>query len=182
MITRTIRHLLLLAMLPALAGAEAPAVNAKPEIQPYVLKNRSSFHAMSEEQRAPFWPIGWSRRNPVSFVSAAAPRVEAPKPKFDASSVKLTSILLGNPSLAIINGRSYSEGDYLRQPRLAADKPVARGGPAVIGAAAPRVRVYRINDGSIVLQNQDQLVMIALRRPELLQRSGVEELLTEDRP
>jgi len=167
MITPAARLLLLLAIVPAFAQAG----DAKLPVEPYVLKNRSSFTALSDEHRAPFWPIGWTKRRPMSMTSAPVPTMEQPKVVFDARGIKLTSILLGSPSLAIINGRSYSEGDYLRQPK-----------PATAAGAAARIRIYRINDGSVVLQNQNELVTIALQRPELVQRGGVEELLTEDRP
>jgi len=167
MIARATPLLILLAMLPAvlLAGDAKPA-------EPYVLKNRSTFTAVSDEQRAPFWPIGWTKRKSVSITSTVVQPVAEPiRAAFDAASVKVTSILLGSPSLAIINGRSYSEGDYLRQPKGAA-------------AAAPtaRVRIYRINDGNVIIERNTERVVVALQRPELVQRGPGEELLTEDRP
>jgi hypothetical protein len=168
MIARVLHLPLLLAILPlaVLAGED------KAPVAPYVLKNRSTFSAVSDEQRAPFWPIGWLKRKPMSVTSAEPLRtMEQPKAQFDASNIKLTSILLGTPSLAIINGRSYSEGDFLRQPKA-----------AVVAGTAPRVRVYRINDGSVVLQNQTELITVAIQRPELVQRGPEQELLTEDRP
>ena len=86
-------------------------------------------------------------------------------------------ILLGSPSFAIINGRTYSEGEFLRTARPGAAPATAAGLPP--GA---RVRVYRINDGAVVLQNQEQLITVMLSRPELLQRNAEEQLLSEDRP
>lgn len=149
--------------------AEEAKGDAKPPA--YVLKNKSSFSSVSDEQRAPFWPIGWVKRKPQMLTSAPVQAVEAPKVVLDEKNFKVTSILLGNPSLAIINGRTYSEGEFLRTPKVAAGTP-----------PAARVRVYRINDGQVVLQNQEQLINVALTRPELVQRSNVEELLNEDRP
>ncbi len=168
---RATHLLLLLAMFPAALRAG----ETKPTPEPYQLKKRSAFSTLGEEQRAPFWPIGWVKRRAVATAAAPAAQVEQPKIQFDTSGLKLTSILIGTPSLAIINGRSYSEGDFLRQPRVAT--PAA----ALLGSA-PRVRVYRINDGNVVLQNQQELITIALQRPELVQRSSAEDLLTEDRP
>jgi hypothetical protein len=152
------------------------AADAKPE--PYVLKNKSSFTPVTDEQRAPFWPIGWVKRRPVLAATGPVHVVEAPKVTLDAKSFKVTSILLGNPSFAIINGRTYSEGEFLRAPKAVA----VAGAPSAPAAPAPRIRVYRINDGQVVLQNQEQLLTVSLLRPELLQRGGVEELLSEDRP
>lgn len=147
-------------------------------VPPYELQNKSSFTATSPEKRAPFWPIGWTKRK----VSAAAPQVQTPvepKVNLDDSHFKVTSILLGNPSLAIINGKTYSEGEFIRTPRVAAtaNTPAASTIPA--GA---RIRVYRINDGQVVLQHQDQLITVGLKRPELVQKREEEQLLTEDRP
>jgi len=147
----------------------------EPKAPAYVLKNKSNFSAVNEDLRAPFWPIGWVKRKPMQASASAAQVVEAPKVLFDEKNFKVTSILLGNPSLAIINGRTYGEGESLR----------ATGAPGVTAAAIPqsaRVRVYRINDGSVILQNQEQMITIALQRPELIQRSNVEQLLNEDRP
>jgi hypothetical protein len=81
---------------------------------------------------------------------------------------KVTSILLGNPSLAVINGRAYSEGEFLRAPK---------GKPGE-GATA-RVRVHRITDGSVILQHQDQTIVASLQRTELAPHKAEEVLLEE---
>jgi hypothetical protein len=157
------------------APVHAEETAAAPKAPAYVLKNKSTFTAPSDEQRAPFWPIGWTKRRPMQVASAAVRTVVVPKVVLDEKSFKVTSILLGNPSFAIINGRTYAEGEFLRAPKVAA-------APGTTSAPAARTRVYRINDGSVVLQNQEQLITVALQRPELVQRSAVEELLSEDRP
>jgi hypothetical protein len=160
--------LLSAACVPLAVAEDAPA---KLKAAPYVLKNKSKFTPLSEDDRAPFWPIGWAKRKNVASGSEPVRMVETPRVALDASSFKVSSILIGNPSLAIINGRTYSEGEFLRQPKLAAGV-----------APTARVRVFRISDGTVILQNQDQLITVALARPELLQRSNVEDLLREDRP
>src|SRR5688572_22292617 len=155
--------------LPA-ARAEEPAPAPKPP--PYELKHKSSFTTLGENDRAPFWPIGFSKRKVVATpTETTRVAVEGPKVVLEEKNFKVTSILLGNPSLAIINGRTYSEGEFLRMPRPAA-ATAATATPIPLGA---RVRLYRINDGSVVLQNQDQLLTVTLARPELVQRNGVEE-------
>jgi hypothetical protein len=124
-------------------------------VPPYELKNRSTFANAVNISRAPFWPIGYVKRAKSGPVVAAA--VEAPKVTIDASHFKVTSILLGSgttPSLAVINARAYSEGEFIRFPKTA-------------GTTAPRIRVQRINDGSIILQNGDQPIVVPLQRPEL---------------
>ncbi|MGB8168437.1 MAG: hypothetical protein WCF18_13150 [Chthoniobacteraceae bacterium] len=156
--------------LTSIRAEETPPAAKAPD---YVLKNKSAFTAVTDEQRAPFWPIGWVKRRPMQIASTPTRVVEAPKVVLDAKSFKLTSILLGEPSLAIINGRTYSEGEYLRAPKTA----------AIAGTPAPqRTRVFRINDGHVVLQNGEQLITLPLLRPELVQRANVEELLSEERP
>lgn len=152
-------------------ATEAPADPAKTEsVPPYQLKNRSTFTVAPEISRAPFWPIGWVKRIVGAPVQAqeAAP---VAKVLLDEKSFKVTSILLGTgttPSLAVINGRAYSEGEFLRMPKGTM-------------AAGVKVRVQRINDGQVVLQNADQVVVAPLQRPELSTKRAEEPLLDPDR-
>ena len=163
-------------------GEAAPAAKAEPAVEPYQLKNRSSFTVAGEGVRAPFWPIGWVHRKDVSSVVAS---VAAPKSVLDAASFRVTSILLGSgstPSLAVINGRAYSEGEFMKMPRGAAPAapvPAANGAPAI--AVPPRIRVQRIVDGSVVLQRAEETVTVTMQRPELLQKKTEEPLLDDER-
>jgi hypothetical protein len=177
------RHLILALSLAGatVLRAETPAPDAKP-LTPYVLKNKSAFAPVTDELRAPFWPIGWTKRKPNSVAeTTTSQQVEAPRVAFDEKTIKVTSILLGTPSLAIINGRTYSEGEFLRAAKTAGAAPTGSA-VAPVAPVGPRIRLYRIADGSVVLQVQDQLVTVALLRPELVQRSSAEEFLSEDRP
>ncbi len=164
------------------AKPDAAPAKVEPAPEPYQLKNRSSFAATAEGARAPFWPIGWVHRKGVSSVVAA----QAPaKSGLDAANFRVTSILLGSgptPSLAVINGRAYSEGEFLKMPRgsaPAAPAPVASGAPAV--PVPPRIRVQRITDGSVVLQREDQSVTVTMQRQELMQKKADDRLLDDDR-
>ena len=168
---------------PAPAKAEAaPARTEKtePAPDPYQLKNRSSFSCAGEGTRAPFWPIGWVHRKGVSSVVAS---VAATKSVLDERSFRVTSILLGSgatPSLAVVNGRAYSEGEFLKMPRGAAvAAPTAPGTPAA--PAVARVRVQRISDGSVVLQRADEMVTVFMQRQELAQKKAEEPLLDDER-
>ncbi len=186
----TPRHLLILAgslLCAAALHAEAPEkteaapAKAEPAPEPYQLKNRSSFACAGEGVRAPFWPIGWVHRKGVSSVVAT---IAAPKSGLDGKSFRVTSILLGSgatPSLAVINGRAYSEGEFLKMPRGAA--PVAVAAPPAPGAPAPapRIRVQRISDGSVVLQRAEETVTISMQRQELAQKKAEEPLLDDER-
>jgi hypothetical protein len=156
------------------AAAAAAAANAEKElaqardaapVTPYVLKNRSSFDNPGETARVPFWPVGWTKqKGMVAAVKAAA----EPKITLDEKGFKVSSILLGSgttPSLAVINGRAYSEGELIRMPR---------------GSAPIRIRVQRINDGSVLLEHDSEKLVVSLRRPELNQHKD-DELLDPNR-
>jgi hypothetical protein len=139
-------------------GAESPVPSANPQKR-YEAKTKSGFHY--ETPRAPFTPIGYVK-------SAAAPTTNAPAPveiKLDESQFRVTSILLGNPAIAVINGRSYEEGQYVRVPKGAALRP----------------RVFRIMDGQVIIQAESKSVTVPLRRGELNERRPEDELLNEDR-
>lgn len=156
---------LLLGAVTLRAEEAAPAKGAP--VPTYELKNRSNFGEADENARAPFWPIGWVKRK----AGTTAQTPTGPKMLLDDKSFKVTSILLGSgatPSLAVINGRAYSEGEFLKMPKGTA-------------APLPRVRVQRINDGNVVLQNADQTLTASLQRPELAARKSEELLLEADR-
>jgi hypothetical protein len=152
-----------LAVLTAL-GAVAQGVDypetAGSKSAPYQLQHRSSFD-LTDNVRPPFWPIGWVKR--AKGVAGQAPT--APKIKVDEKAFVVSSILLGNPSLAVINGRAYTEGEILKMPR---------------GSQAPRIRVHRIWDGGVQLQADEQLISAMLRRPELENKNREEALLSPD--
>lgn len=161
---------------PEATPAKPDAAPAKPDapakvepVAPYELKNKSQFTATDPNARAPFWPIGWVKRKAGVVVQAAAP--VAPKILVDEKAFKVTSILIGSgttPSLAVINGRAYSEGEFLRMPKGSPTPPV-------------RIRVQRINDGNVILQNADQILVASLARPELNEKRAEELLLDPDR-
>ncbi len=156
---------------PLAASAEdpktqaTPATPAPPPPPPYELKNRSAFGSPGTALRPPFWPIGWVHRDNASPMVAAIP--VAVKVTLDQNYFKVTSILLGSgttPSLAVINGRAYSEGEFVRMPKTPGTAPI-------------RVRVQRINDGAVVLQHADQTMIAGLRREELPNKRDDEKLL-----
>ena len=161
------------------AKTDAAPAKAEPAPEPYQLKNRSSFTGAPEGTRAPFWPIGWVHRKGVSSVVAV---LAAPKPVLDERAFRVTSILLGSgatPSLAVINGRAYSEGEFLKMPRGAAvAAPLA---PGATPAPVARVRVQRISDGVVVLQQAELTVKVSMLRPELAQKKTEDPLLDDER-
>src|SRR4051812_13137957 len=161
-----------------LAAAEPAAETAaKPPAEPYHLKKRSVCN-IPPDARPPFWPIGWVHRD--------GPHQEAPVgPKYvlDEKNFAVTSILMGPPAIAFINGRAYEEGQYLRmKPAAVVGAPGPAPAPAAASTAAlPRIRVQRISDGQVWLALDNQIVAVSLKRPELNERKGGQELLNEDK-
>ena len=145
-------------------AAAAEATQAPPP--PYELKNKSTFTVSTTSPRPPFWPIGWVHHD---ASSPAVQAVAVVAKTIDQNFFRITSILVGNgstASLAVINGRAYSEGEFVRMPK----NP---------GGAPTRVRVQRITDGSVTLLHGNETLQIPLRREELLTRHGDEKLLEE---
>jgi hypothetical protein len=127
----------------------------------YELRRRSVCE-LPDGFRSPFLPPGWKR--PVEPGGAAGPVVIA---SFSEKDFQLTSVLLGSPSLAVINGRSYSEGEYVKMP--AAQRGLGR------------VQVVRIGDGSAVLQAGGRQLTIRQRRSDLPAGRPELEVLNPDR-
>jgi hypothetical protein len=122
----------------------------------YHLTNRSSFTA-PPGLRAPFWPIGWIHKAGVGGLPAA----KAPS-AIDAQMFSVTSILLANPPpLAVINGRSYGEGELIRASR--AKGPDA---PKLPLPANARVRVLKIEDGKVTVGTDTQTFTIPMHQPD----------------
>jgi hypothetical protein len=144
----------------AAATPAPPAETAKPatDIEPYELKNKSSV-SIPAGTRPPYWPIGW--RPNGAPVQAAVPK----GPNIDASYFKVTSILIGNPSLALINGRSYEEGQFIRMPRGSTIRP----------------RVFRILDGNVEVQIDTQTLNVPLVRPKLNDPKGDSDMLNAEK-
>src|ERR1041384_731552 len=125
----------------AQGSSPIPETKAPADVPKYALKNKS-FFTISPETRAPFWPIGWVKR-------AGTPKEirEKPSVTLDENAFSVTSILMGSPSLAVINGRAYSEGELIRMPK---------------DSSGLRPRVQSINDGTVTLQYADQTLVVAL--------------------
>lgn len=166
---------------PAAAAPEpkkdAPAKIELPQstepVPPYELKNRSTFANVTEASRVPFWPIGWVRH--AKGQMAQVP--EEPKMTLEAKNFKVTSILVGSgtmASLVIINGRTYSEGEFLRTPRTSSTTSTAPMPPV-------KIRVQKISDGAVTLQSGTQTLVVPLTRPELGARRPEELLNDKDR-
>ncbi len=142
------------------AGETKPASDVKPQAETgkYELKKKSAF-SLAADRRAPFWPIGWVKRVSEIHTSVA----QAPQRKIDERAFTVTSILVGNPSLAVVNGRAYSEGEFIRMPK----------------GSGIKVRVQLISDGVVSLGCEQQNFVVAMKRPELAMHKA-EDVLESD--
>lgn len=145
-----------------LNSANAADAKPQPDAGRYELQKKSAF-TLAADRRAPFWPIGWVKR---ANQGSAEITQQAPKAKLDESAFAVTSIMLGNPSLAVINARAYSEGEFIRMPK---------------GSVPMKVRVQQISDGSVSLAYENQTFSVPLKRPELAAHKGEADLLSQDR-
>jgi hypothetical protein len=143
----------------AASTAQPTSVASSTPMPRYELKRKSEF-TLENRGRPPFWPIGWVRQGPAPLV--AAKQVQIGDDMF-----RVTSILVGNPSMAVINGRSYEEGQFIRMPK----------------GSSPQLRpkLYRIGDGQVLIQVQNQLLPVQLRRQELNEVKRDAELLNEEK-
>ncbi len=152
---KTASHFLILA--GAVLGLSM-AAQSEEKVPAYELKSRSVFDAQ-DDARIPFWPIGFQRPK-IRQDGTAAPVAAPSKIQLAADDFRVTSILLGNPALATINGHSFEEGEVL---------------PVIFGTERLRVVVRAIRDGGVTLEYADQRVTVPMRRPELGQKHTVQK-------
>ena len=106
-----------------------------------VAKNKSSF-AFDANGRSPFWPIGWkpAPNGPVQRVSAA----------ISPASFVVSSITVEKAGrYAIINGKVMNEGQIFGLQ---------------IGNQVHQITVKAIQDGQVILGQQDEEFSVPLRR------------------
>lgn len=129
----------------ALASAFVHGTASAQTAETYKLKHRSAYTDPSAHN--PFWPIGWTKGDVVQQATAQ----EAPPP-ISAESFAVTSISLSAAPLAVINGKTYGEGEIIN---------------AISGTQRLHIQVVAITDGSVVLQYLNKRYTIPLRRPQL---------------
>jgi hypothetical protein len=120
---------------PAAVASPAPAVPRETKIT-----NRSTFDPDGPTTRNPFLPIGYVR--PVK----AAPREMILDVRPEMFSI--TAILLGDPPLAIINGKDRGVGDRI---------PLNASGTEF-------VLVRRISDGEVTMEYRGRLIVVPAGR------------------
>ena len=138
-------------ILLAIAGASLALSTAR-GVEPYELKSKSAFQADSEA-RAPFWPVGWVKPRRDGSGQPVQPQAEpVSRIQLQPQYFNITTVLLGNPPLATINGRAFGEGELL---------------PVVAGKQRLRVLVRAIRDGGVWLEYETQQLFVPIRRSEL---------------
>jgi hypothetical protein len=133
---------LFLISLIALSGVvQASAANDSP----LDVKNKSSF--TMENNRNPFWPIGWK---PSARVSGPTSGDHAAGPEIPPSAFLVTSITLSDKTrFAIVNGRVMQEGQQFGLQ---------------IGAQTYQITLKAVQDGRVVFMRRDQEILVPLRR------------------
>lgn len=106
----------------------------------FPLKNHSVFKG-SEMSHNPFWPIGWSKS--TQAVSAI------PEATLTVADFTVTSILINEPPLAVINGKAMAEGEMLA---------VTFQNQKVL------VQLAAVQDGQVLLRYRDKSLIVPLTR------------------
>jgi len=124
-------------MIVALHAQEVPASEGA-----YRASTKSSFLA-PEKSRNPFWPIGYTAR-PKTAGTTEEQLLRIPVEQF-----KVTTIILDTPSIAVINGKDYTRGQFLAMP--------SAGGTA-------KLLITNIEDGFVTVQYQSLVAKIPITR------------------
>ena len=127
---------------PAPGDAPGTGDTAKPAGE-FQLKNRSSF-AVVKDAHNPFWPLGWTK-TVESATSPAAPMAGSLRPE----NFEVTSILLNDPPMAVVNGKAMAEGELIA---------------LVVGNQKIVVQLAAVQDGRIVIRYQNQNIVVPMRR------------------
>jgi hypothetical protein len=143
-------NLVAMALAPCAFAADStkPALPEK-TVPALELKNKSAF-SVPAGTRNPFLPIGW-KGAPVVTQTVSARHVTP------ADAFRVSSILIGSPSLAVINGKTYEEGQMIKLGKVDPKSKVPQA----------RAKVYRITDGAVQIQIDDQMIVAPLKRGTL---------------
>jgi hypothetical protein len=112
----------------------------------YVPKTKSFFNGTDNDHN-PFWPIGWVKSEEASGDDAANALVP------HAEDFTVTTILLNDPPMAVINGKDMAEGEVAS---------LSVNGQAVV------VQLMAVQDGRVILRWQNQNIIVPIHRQEEL--------------
>lgn len=105
---------------------------------------RKSEFAATGTERDPFWPIGWTK------PETGAGDVPAPE-TLHATDFSVTSILLNQPAIAVVNGREMAEGEVAA---------------FIVGGQQVYVQLAAVLDGRVILRWQGKNLVVPLHRDE----------------
>lgn len=108
---------------------------------PYRASTQSTL-TISENARNPFWPIGFTPR----------PKEEVGQEqllKIPVEQFRVTSIILDNPSIALINGKDYTVGQFLT---------------ANTSVGQVKLLIRKIEDGAVIVQYKNIFGRIPISR------------------
>ena len=143
-----------LALFLTAAALGAPLLShADDAKKPFVPKHQSVFLA-SPSDHNPFWPIGWIK--PETDNSSTAQGVAPVVPH--AADFLVTTIMLNEPPLAVINGKEMAEGEVATMP--------VNGQPTT-------VQLVAVQDGQVVIRWQNQNIVVPLHRNEEISKGDV---------
>jgi hypothetical protein len=110
------------------------------------VKNKSGF--TMENNRNPFWPIGWKPSAHLSDPTSADRAGSGPD--IAPSAFLVTSITLSDKArFAIVNGKVMQEGQQFGLQ---------------IGAQTYQITLKAVQDGRVVFSRRDQEIVVPLRR------------------
>ena len=127
--TRLANHI----ALPAVGSSAARASTHLPMHRRTVVSSSSTApHFQAAPPRNPFWPIGWVK----SETGGNTANVDETPVPITADKFEVTSISTGASPLAVINGKTYAEGETII---------------ALYGEQKIKILVVAIHDGDVVL-------------------------------
>jgi hypothetical protein len=138
-----------------LAATNLPVVETKATAAAaYIPKSKSVFTG-SANGHNPFWPIGWIKTADES-ADSAAPMIP------HAEDFMVTTILLNDPPMAVINGKDLAEGEIAVMP---------------VNGANVTVQLMAVQDGRVVLRWENQNIVVPIHRDEDLSQASPSPVL-----
>jgi hypothetical protein len=142
------KHFLFTAATALCLAALAPQACAQSTLAK--LTHRSEFK--DDGFRNPMWPIGWQKpANGTQDVSTG------PQLPIGPGMFNVTSISISSAPLAVINGRTYAEGEFIN---------------AIYGGQHIKILVSQINDGNVVLQYLGIKFTVNQKRPDMMPKQS----------
>ncbi len=130
------------------ASKIAPVVDVRPATAPIYTPKTKSVFTSSTDQHNPFWPIGW-----VKMANETADTAATAVPHADDFTV--TTILLNEPPMAVINGKEMAEGEVA---------------PLPVNGASIVVQLLAVQDGRVILRWENQNIIVPIHRNEELNK------------